>query len=448
MSTFGSFRKINATNVIFDSVGTTLTAHNSDGAFRQLDTKIENVTASGSAGGSSPGVQPQIVAVNPNIDEIEGECYHTWAAADSYIQTQTVDANHRWAIKIDGSNSENIVMKSYVSIVGTPNNTILTGQLSSDVTFSFNTDTTSSRVENCIVTNIHTTRSMEFIQFHNCNLSGGSPTLGYLQVFNGAVSGGNYDGLAYMELFDVMIVGGVFTNQLNMVGGELYNNFTVHGGKFKSVYLSSAGSGVLSLTTPTVFERCRIETNISTSSQQLTLDHCTFDSNPTITIDSGGSLFTYGLSSNFNVAGYLDNWHNVGSVYRSPVTGFSASNTQEALDKIVSKERLFINISSANGTLNIDLNAGSYFKTTMTEHANVQVTNLPSSDVAKEVVLIVQQSSGGTQYSLQWPGYICEGSNSPDITNGEPGANYIYRLYVFGSTVYAILVGANMYDIP
>ena len=445
---YGSFNKLQAENVIFDSTGTTLTAENSDEAIRQLDTKIEDVTASGigGGGGSSPGVQPQVVVVNPNIDEIEGETYKTWANADAYIQTQTHDSDHRWVIQIDGVNNENIVVRDYITILGTSNTTTLTGQISSTVTFSVGMDTTKARIIDCILTNVHTSTPYEFIQFHRCYLTGGTPTLGFLQLFDGAVNGGNYTGLSLMQMFNVMVLGGTFPNNVQMLGGELYNGFVVNGGEFSNTLVSNQGTGTFAGNANYVFDRCKIETDIDVGDQQITLYQCTFDNTPTITIGNNGSLFTHGVPEDFDVSGDTAHWYNSGNVYKSPTVGFDAPNMQSAIDKLVNRTRLFIDVSSSNGTLTLDLSQGSVFKTTLTEHTNVSITNTAPPDTTREITLIVQQPSG-VNYSLQWDGYYCEGGTSPNIAVGS-GAVFIYKLLVVGSNVYVSLIGNQLELIP
>lgn len=441
---YGSFNTLHAQNVIFDPTGTTLTAENSDEALRQLDTKIEDVTASGigGGGGSSPGVQPQVVVVNPDIDEVEGETYKTWANADGYIQTQTHDSEHRWVIQIDGVNNENIVVREYITILGTSNTTTLTGQISSAITFSVGMDTTKARIIDCIVTNVHTSSPYEFLQFHRCYLTGGVPTLGFLQVFDGAVSGGNYAGLSLMQMFNVMITGGVFPNNVQMLGGELYNGFVVGGGDFSSVLISNQGTGVFSGNANYTFDRCKIETDINVGDQQITLHQCTFDNDPDITIGENGSLFTYGVSENFEVVGNQDYWYNSGNVYKSPDTGFDAPNVQSAIDKLVDRTRLFIDVASSNGTLTLDLSQGSVFKTTLSEHTHMSITNTANPDAIREITFIVQQPSGNN-YSVQWANYYCEAGADPDIMVGSQ-AVFIYKLFVIGSKVYVTLVGNRL----
>jgi len=77
------------------------------------------------------------VVVNADRDVISGESFQTWTAADVYVQTQSPSVTNRWAIQITGNNSEAIVIRSYVSIVGVKGSTRLTGAVTTDVTFAF-----------------------------------------------------------------------------------------------------------------------------------------------------------------------------------------------------------------------------------------------------------------------------------------------------------------------
>jgi len=73
---------------------------------------IDSCYNSSSSGTTTSGVSysiKNVVLVNPDIDEIEGKQYKTWASADSYISTMSPSQTNRWTILMSGGyNNEDI----------------------------------------------------------------------------------------------------------------------------------------------------------------------------------------------------------------------------------------------------------------------------------------------------------------------------------------------------
>jgi len=111
-----------------------------------------------------------IVAIEPNLDEIAWRRYKTIASALVYIATQTPARDNRRGVKVWGTNSENFTVPEWVAIIGEAKTTILTGTINSwPFDTSSPTDRTSRLISWCIIEDLNLTASAD-ISFFQCSI--------------------------------------------------------------------------------------------------------------------------------------------------------------------------------------------------------------------------------------------------------------------------------------
>jgi len=445
MPKFSDFYRVHSDKVIYDNTGSDLQADNTEDALKELEVKINEIgtTMSGIGSGGGLGTQPSIVVINPEADEVIGESYKTWQSADAYIQSQIPSSNDRWIIKIDGSNSENIIVREYITILGSENTTTLTGQLTSSITYTNGMDTTKARVIDCIVNNVAVSTPLEYIQFKNCYLMGGVPTQGFIQLFDGAIGGGNYTGLMIQQVFSSMVIGGVLHSAIEGINSEFYNGFTLSGGKFTNCLMMNQGTATYIGLNNFTFDRCKIEVDIDIDDKYLIINDCTFKNNPTFTVGSLGMISTYGLSDSFTIDGVLNNWQHFGNYYDQRESNVGITNTQDVLDFVLADKEVTSVIASNEGTLTIDMSIPTN-KVTLTENiTTLNFTNQASTNQLIKSTLHITQGAS-QNYTINFDYIKFSGGVSPNINIGT-GLEFLIEFTIDSeSGTYGYLLGDRM----
>ena len=158
-----------------------------------------------SSGGDDFTMPKNIVLVDPDEDEVVGERYQTWSTADTYVQTQSPSSSNVWGIKITGTNSENIIIRSYINIIGEDDITNLTGSLTSTANAYFD-----GIIYNCKIGNISMANGMSIYAF-DCIFNGGTP-LGILLTRKCKFFGGDYTSTNMMQIIFGEVYGGSYDN--------------------------------------------------------------------------------------------------------------------------------------------------------------------------------------------------------------------------------------------
>ena len=369
------------------------------------------------------GPYDNVVVVSASMTEIEGKVYNTWAAADAYIRdNKNPSSNNRWGILITGVNNEDIVIRPYVTILGIKNVTVLTGSITSDVSYGAGFDATSSRVVNCIVNNV-AINNVQFIQFVECGIKGGNPTGGGLQLYNGYLAGGDFSNLISMQLFRSMIVGGVLYNNVDCRDCDFFDGYTVQGGNIKGCYISSDGNGVFNLTHTLRLLDCYIKTDISSSNYACLFKNCSFDNMPTLKVDPGGSITFIDCTDGFFLAGETQNVSVVGNLYHNNLSGLPYTNSQSVLDFITEGHEIVEDISIDSNQLNLHWDKPVQ---KLVLNDDVKQINHYGLDVTamNKIKLIIEV--GSTVYSILWEGFYVKNGNPPTFQ-----ANHTYILMLY-----------------
>jgi len=192
----------------------------------------------------SPYVSPEnTVEVNTNRVAVPGESFLTWAAADTFVALQTPSSTNRWAIRITGTNSEAIVIRSWVSIVGIRGATRLTGAITSVVGFAFNLPEHS--IVDCVVTDLATTGGFGVTLFSS-DLDGGTPAGGIVAFQGSNINGGDYSSMAAMVMYSSVVNGGELSSgffHTSTMEGQ--TTITLNGGTFFNCDVEFNGSDIV-----------------------------------------------------------------------------------------------------------------------------------------------------------------------------------------------------------
>lgn len=390
---------------------------------------------------AKPLFVPNMVYVNPSVQKAECYSYHTWEEANNYILNQNPNNNNRWAIYIHGVNNEDIIIHSYITIIGVNNSTILNGSLRSDVSFSIgNFDTSQAKVIGCSINNLNTMDAYEFIQFENCNLANGSPKSGFIQCFNCSISDGDYSNLTIMQLFNCMVVGGIFPTNFTALNSELYSNYRLRGGELTGCLVSNKGGGaVVDLQDNLDLDRCTLNYGFDTSYRQVTMNQCYFKDSPTININSGGSLFTVNCSSDFSVDGELSGWHNSGCYYDNRESGVSLTDTQSVIDRLNFGKGNTREVT-ASGILNIDFRKTLHKVELTGDITGFNYTGDVDPNEVVNTVLKIKQPEA-VNYDVDFSSIKFEKGRVPDIKVNY-GMEYLIEISSIGGIKYGKMLSS------
>jgi len=242
------------------------------------------------------------VLVDLDATEVTGKVYNTWASADAYIQTQNPSATNLWAIYIAGNNSEDIVAKSYVDIIG-DGTTVLYGEVSSGASYAGVMTPTFRDVymKNFSVGNDTNSR---IAVCRDCIIEDGNAVAGSFFIgYEGMITGGNWTNIVFLQIEDATVSGGEF-DTLTMNGGYLSTNLTY-------------GSGTV------ILKGTRID------NEDVYID-----------LTGGGNLYMYGCYGNdvtdtsYNIVTGGGNFINYGAIYDNRTSGLGSMDMQGAVDEL------------------------------------------------------------------------------------------------------------------
>jgi len=350
---------INADQVLLNIDGVDLTKAESLTAAEQkvAGTNIGNLVEVVDVGGSVAGLPaldgslltnlaasgayrlpPNLVLVDPAQPALAGVRYQTWAAADTYVATQTPSSTNRWGIQITGTNSENIVVRPWVVIVGMPEgSTRLTGNLTSTVSFNGTGDPTIGLVRECEIASLAFSAANEWTIFHNCKLTGGTPTGGWCRLDHCRVDGGNYFNMDLMQIYRSIVdgSGGGFPDVVQAHWTRFASNYTLRGGNFNFCEIFIGGTTTYLAGSYTLWNCVSYAAlNAASAGHRIRILNTILVGNPTITLNPG-DLTTRSVVGDFTVSNTGGNWTNEGDFYDNTASGLAADEVQAAIDEIV-----------------------------------------------------------------------------------------------------------------
>lgn len=401
------------------------------GALGGVDNVQDAIDALVGQRGSQPS---RVILVDPDEGAVIGERYPNWVGADAYVTAQSPSASSRWVIKITGTNAENIVVRPWVSIVGEEGQTFLTGSITSTATYVGPTaDTTEASVIGCTISNLSLTGA-SLLRADRCVLSGGSPSGGALFAHD-CIFTDPFDGksLAVERLFGGKVLGGDHLFDMEASWTNFLDNFTLAGGVYRFCRLGNAGSATYGPGLYTI-NNCDVTAALSPNSGAWNINSMATEFLGAVTV-TGGSTFravacAFGASASVAEAGSVietncctklgggtlvnvtapGTWTNRGSSYNNATSGLTATNTQAAIDELVttnsrSYQTAFTDASLVTGVLTVTHNLGQQFN-----HVAVYDNLLVKRDVttAPRVVTGVNGNtltidfSGWTPLTGQW----------------------------------------------
>ena len=277
---------------------------------------------------SSYTLPPNIVLVDSTQPAVAGKIYATWALADAYVQTQIPSATNIWGIKITGNNAENIIIRDWIRIIGERQEARLTGNITSTIIF-VGPNAFEPMITNCILTNLTGGLAGGLITLVDCEVAGGIVAANfYTLLINCFVTGGDFTAGV-----TVAMQGGALAGTFGFLQAEYFKldgaGITLNGGDFRNCLFNAAilndanyfiGGGLL-------------DTNFTITAGSYVLDNVAIGSS-TITMN-GGTLSTYGVSGRLQVSVIGGTWNNHGDKYDNVASGLVATNTQAAIDEVV-----------------------------------------------------------------------------------------------------------------
>ncbi len=289
----------------------------------------ESLARTGTGGSASV---PNIVLVDPVEPVVVGERYQTWSAADTYVQTQSPSSTNKWAIKLTGTNSEDIILRSYVPIIGESNVTRLTGAVNGSG--GYGGDFFEYYISDCEITNI-SLGSTYTATLSNCRVTGTTITsTGSLIALKSNIDGGDYTTLTFF--FGVhCILGSVdlpsgsdfILSQLGQASGSP----DLNGGTFRNSIVENAGTyGAGSY----YMYNCLVYTSGVDLGVGVDVEmyNCSGRSG-TINVNTGATLLTANcIEMAVNENG--GSWINRGSIYDNVVSGLNSTDIQGAIDEL------------------------------------------------------------------------------------------------------------------
>lgn len=229
---------------------------------------------SGSSGGSGGGGDTpyggtRFITVDPNSTEVAGKVYTSIADAQTYIDTQDAPSQSApWEIRIFGTITEDVTVRSYEKIVGVAKGSVISGTVNSGGTVT--TDYFEFTVENCKLSKVGLTGT-NACAFINCEITGtnGTPAGGVSIFSNSSIYSGDFSqaGTVYI-LNDTNVFGGDFTttNEVSVMGSILF------GGSFGTGFTAS-NSDILNMASTMEFSggniwNSRIDNDAVTSMEE------------------------------------------------------------------------------------------------------------------------------------------------------------------------------------
>ena len=303
----------------------------------QIDTHIADTSLH-----ISPFAPENTVIVDASATELTGQIYNTWSSADTYVQTQTPSASNRWSIIINGINTEAITVRNYVSIIGTKGSTELQGELSTAVSTS---NSIKTFVSGCTIKNVTIDTGSTELILHNCdvNITTESFSDGSLEMYQCDIYDGTYNSSTTTYISHSNLFGGTYD-------GVSFYNCDIDDVKAPTQIIFGSGT----------FNNCRIiggtgitwseddvylfiDSNIDNISWTLEaasdfeLNNCLLkDSTVNIAVVPTGFSTIGCVFNNSTITGaQVSSWSNTGIAYDNSTSSLSATDTQAAIDEIV-----------------------------------------------------------------------------------------------------------------
>lgn len=165
-----------------------------------------------------------IVLVDPGEPEITGKRYQSIANAKTYCNTQVPSATNKWGILFSGNNAENIVMTSYVYVIGLGESARLTGPVDSGALSGM--DYFEYLISGCEISDLHLTGTAFLILFDSI-------------IWGSSSTGGNE--LHFYD--DCLIFGGDFSNIGKVsTNSPIVLNGGIYPAQFQGSHVSISGS--------------------------------------------------------------------------------------------------------------------------------------------------------------------------------------------------------------
>ena len=205
------------------------------------------ITSGGNSGNSFPITDSTSITIT-------SAAFPDGEATNNY-RTQKSSSSNIWGIKITGNNSENIILRSQINIIGQDEITNLTGSFTSLASGYID-----GIVYNCRFTNFATSNPTTVYAF-NCIFSGGTPT-GMILARKCKFFGGDYSGVGFFQIISSEVYMGTF-NQCTIVnsmvadwmGPLTFNNLEAQG----SYVGLSSGNASISNGANVTLENCKLE---------------------------------------------------------------------------------------------------------------------------------------------------------------------------------------------
>ncbi len=393
-------------------------------------------------------VSPNLVIVDPDASEIVGEIYQTWSDADSYVQTQSPSSTNKWGIKITGTNSENIILRSYISILGEQNITRLTGSVNSSG--NYGGDFFEYYISDCEITNF-SLGSTYTTTISNCRITGTTITsTGYLIALKSNIDVGDYTSLTFffgvhciLGPIDLPSGSDFILSQLGQASGSP----DLNGGTFRNSIIENTGT--YSSGSYYIYN-CLVYTSgiIFNSGVDVEMYNCT-GRGGTVTLNTGSSLLTANCVE-FNVSENGGNWINRGAFYDNSGSHLTSTDIQGAIDELTAdSEAISETKSIANRAESISLLSGSSNVVIETVNQNahgfipceavynngsIWLSSQANSDIttAEAIVYSVEDVDN---FTVIISGWMTATTNEWDAVTGDTGGLVAGNNYVLSQTL-------------
>lgn len=237
------------------------------------------------ASANSQTTYQNVIDICPADDEVAGLKYKTVADAQDYLATQSPSATNLWAVRIYGTNSENINIGliPFVHYVGVKDSTILTGQITSSVGAMSGSFSGDYVIRDCNINNL-ILGTGRYCEFYGCNILGG--TLASQSVpllFNCTIKGGTWSLASQDGLYFPLMINGWCVGSAVFNGGIWFNSSVL------SATLNSAALNIF------ILSYCGPDISIENGQTMQAFD-CFIGGD--ITLEMGGTLSS--ANSSFN----------------------------------------------------------------------------------------------------------------------------------------------------
>jgi hypothetical protein len=298
------------------------------------------------------------IVVDANITEMAGKFYKTWADADAWITANTTPASDNlWEIEIHGNNSENIIVREWVTISG-EDTTYLTGVITSaglDITFEG-----SYKLLNCTITNLEIGADRSLL-LKNCNIKGGTCSCLYAIFDMCYFWGGTFSSSFFIFLFRSAVLGGTFSKGIDALA-SYFSNCSLEKGRYSSCQMGNNISYDIvdaSITFNNSLFTSEIDMSSCEGAINLHLYNCPFSSGAGISLKSGVTLYSkgnfYGITINLNGAIWVD--------YDKLCSTNRITHTSSPYTLLGSDEVLFVDTDGGAVTVNLPAGVeGRHFK--------------------------------------------------------------------------------------